>query len=356
MKKHFINLLKLLILIGLGIIIYLAGILIINSVNDYRPVNSSPDIRSPEGINSIPEQDSYSILTWNIGYAGLGNRSDFFYDGGKMTKPEKNDFDQYWGAIQAQMQSYDSLDFLLLQEVDLASSRSYKTNQHLGLSGILNGHSSIFVKNYDVLYVPVPIFNPMAKVTSGLSFFSQYAIDKASCIVFPGNYTWPMGLFMPDRCFLQCSLTLPSGKKLFIINTHNSAFDDGSLRNQQLDILYEYMQTVYREGHYVIAGGDWNMNPEAYTNTPFITGDPAFELSGLEWVSGPDTGWQVIFDPQYPTNRDVSTPYRYGQTPGTIIDYFVCSPNIEVLDIMSFYDGFLNSDHHPVYMRFGLRE
>jgi len=354
MKKHLINLFKLLMMIGLGFIIYFSGVLIINSVNDYRPVSFSPEINSPKGINSIHEQESYSILSWNIGYAGLGSNSDFFYDGGKMTRPGKDDFDSYWGSIQAQIQSFDSLDFLLMQEVDLASSRSYRTNQHHRLSGILNTHASIFGKNYDVTFVPLPIFSPMAKVISGLSLFSQFAIDNASCIIFSGNYSWPMVLFMPDRCFLLCSYTLPSGKKLIMINTHNSAFDDGFLRNQQLDILYEYMQNAYEEGHYVIAGGDWNMNPEAYTNASFISGDPAFKLSGLNGVSGPGPEWQVLFDSQYPTNRDVSTPYRHGQTPATIIDYFVCSPNINVLNIMTLYDGFMNSDHHPVYMRFGL--
>jgi endonuclease/exonuclease/phosphatase family metal-dependent hydrolase len=355
MKKLPLKFLKLLLLPAGVINVYFAGILIINTVGDYRPLNSPLDILSPPGILNISEQDSYSILSWNIGYAGLGNKSDFFYDGGKMAKPDRDDFHQYFGGILEQVNLFDSLDYLLLQEVDIASSRSYGTDQHAAFSAALDKHAGIFMKNYDARYVPVPIFNPMAKVVSGLSFFSKYLVNEASCIVFPGNYTWPMCLFMPDRCFIQCIFELPSAKKLYIINTHNSAFDDGSLRSQQLELLYEYMTAAYLDGHYVIAGGDWNINPMGFTNNPFITGDPSFKLSVPDVVSGPDTTWQLVFDPQYPTNRDVSTPYDPGLTPATIIDYYVCSPNIRVLSIMTLYDGFKNSDHHPVYMRFGLK-
>ena len=354
MKKHFHNFLRLMMLIGLGILIYFVGILVIDSAWDYRPENTVLKITPAAEKSLIQDRDSFSLLSWNIGYAGLGCRSDFFYDGGRMTKPSREDFDQYWKGIQGQLSVLDSIDFIMLQEVDISSARSYRTDQHAAISRILEKYTAVFVKNYDVIYVPVPLFNPLSGITSGLSSFSLYPFISAASVVFPANYSWPKKLFMPDRCFIYSEIMLPSGKKLILINTHNSAFDDGSLRNSQLNILYEYMERAYREGYYVIAGGDWNMNPEGYSNIPFISGDPAFKLSDIEGVSGPGAGWHVVYDPDYPTNRDVSALYQPGLTQTTIIDYYICSPNIHVLNTMTLYNGFSNSDHHPVYMRFGL--
>ena len=354
MKKRFLNALNLSLLLVIGIIIYLAGILVINSVHDYKPQTNTIDITGIHGEPGIADQTIFSMLSWNIGYAGLGSKSDFFYDGGKMVKPARSDYDSYWERILSRIQTLDSLDFILLQEVDTASTRSFHINQYANISEHLYTHCGVYVKNYDVLYVPMPLFNPMARVISGLSFFSRYTFSMASQVVFPENYAWPKKLFMPDRCFILAKFDCSSGKKLHIINTHNSAFDDGTLCYSQLKLLYEYMQEAYRKGDYIIAGGDWNMNPAGYANIHFISKDSAFALPDLSSIRGPDSTWTIAFDPRYPTNRDVSTPYIPGLTPTTIIDYYICSPNINVLEVKTLYNGFKNSDHQPVYLRFEL--
>jgi len=352
MKKHFFNILRLFLLIAIGIIIYFVGILLINTVNDYKPEGGVFDVAAFQDYPRITEKDTLSIVTWNIGYAGLGKNADFFYDGGKMSKPTEEEYNGYWKGILQQIQALDSLDFMLLQEVDIASSRSYGNNQHTLIEESLSLYSGLFTKNYDVIYVPMPVFDPMARVESGLSFFTRKRIIESSWRAFDGNRSWPLGLFMPDRCYSESVFKLSDTKLLYIINTHNSAFDDGSLRNRQLEQLYEHMRSAYENGHYVIVGGDWNINPAGYTNGPFMSGDAAFSISGLQGVSGPDPDWLIVFDPDYPSNRDVSALYTPGHTPTTIIDFFVCSPNVHVLGIETLYAGFEHSDHHPVYLRF----
>ncbi len=354
MKKHYYNTLKLLLLITILVIIYIAVILFVNVLRDYKPENGPLNIAACHNMPNCESQDSFSVLSWNIGYAGLGNNSDFFYDGGTMIRPEREDYDAYLGGIIGQLQFFDSLDFILLQEVDTSAHRSFGLNQHELISEALSSHCGVFAKNYDVSYVPMPLFNPMANVISGLSVFSRYKITGAEQIVFPGNYTWPTALFMPDRCFVVSVFKTPSARNLHVINTHNSAFDDGELRNSQVAILNEYMLTAYHRGDYVIAGGDWNINPGAYSNDPFLSGDLPFMLKGVAGVAAPGPGWEVAFDPAYPTNRDVSSNYIPGLTPTTIIDFFVCSPNIRLLEVKTLYDGFQNTDHQPVYLRFSL--
>jgi hypothetical protein len=120
-------------------------------------------------------------------------------------------------------------------------------------------------------------------------------------------------------------------------------------------MLYKEMRHAYKFGHYVIAGGDWNLNPADWPGLSYLSGDKPFRHNALEPVSGPEEGWQVVYDPDYPTNRDVSGPYMPGETPCTILDFFVCSPNINVLEIKSLYNKFEYSDHQPVYLRFSLK-
>ncbi len=354
MQKYLHNTLKLLLVAVLVVLLYVSGVLIINSAVNYKPATKNLDITGPEKTSYISGHNTFSILSWNIGYAGLGSKSDFFYDGGKMVRPAREDYELYKKGILECIQAFDSLDFILLQEIDTASTRSYGINQYAEISGCTPAHSNVFAKNYDVAYVPVPVFRPMAKVISGLAVFSRFSISSAMQVVFPENYAWPKSLFMPDRCFILTIFDLPSGRKLHIINTHNSAFDDGSLRISQLRLLHEYMQSAYQKGDYVVAGGDWNLNPEGYGNTFFVSGDIALSVPGMLPASPPASTWAIAFDPDYPTNRDVSAPYAPGLTPTTIIDYFMCSPNIKVLDVRTLYDGFKNSDHQPVYLRFEL--
>jgi endonuclease/exonuclease/phosphatase family metal-dependent hydrolase len=140
-----------------------------------------------------------------------------------------------------------------------------------------------------------------------------------------------------------------------LINTHNEAFDNGSQRKQQLALLKETMMSEFTNGNYVVVGGDWNLNPLGYEPSSLTTGDhgrtiePAIEKDFLL------EDWNWVFDPSTPSNRNVDEAYTKGSTPTTIIDFFVVSPNLTVLEIRTLDLGFQWSDHNPVRMKFGLR-
>jgi len=354
MKKLFK---RILIAFGIAIIAFItlfAGLIILNTVNNYKPEATLLEHVFPQKAIKTADKKVYSVLSWNIGYAGLGADADFFYDGGRMARPEKTEYQKYWSGIQQLISTYDSLDFILLQEVDISAKRSYRINQFYRICDLLPNHTAAFAKNYAVSYVPVPLFNPLGKVESGLAMFSQYQPESTALEVFPLNYAWPKSLFMPDRCFMHSIIPISSGKKLHIINTHNSAFDDGSLRNAQLNILFDHMKTLYGAGDYVVVGGDWNVNPPGYENHLFLSGDMAFMLDFSSPIFEENPDWLIYFDPQFPTNRDVSAAYQKGHSPTTIMDFYVCSPNISVLEIKTQYDEFRNADHQGVYFRFTL--
>jgi endonuclease/exonuclease/phosphatase family metal-dependent hydrolase len=140
-----------------------------------------------------------------------------------------------------------------------------------------------------------------------------------------------------------------------LINTHNEAFDDGSQRREQMAVLRETMIREYLKGNYVITGGDWNLNPLGFDPGTLRTGDMG---RSVEPRIDPDflpEGWQWAYDPEVPTNRNVDQIYQRGKTPVTIIDFFVISPNVTLLEIKTEDLGFQWADHQPVRMKIRLQ-
>jgi endonuclease/exonuclease/phosphatase family metal-dependent hydrolase len=266
--------------------------------------------------------------------------------------PEKSDYINYSGQALKYMGLSEKTDFYFFQEVDVHARRSYHDDQVTRLRGIFPGMESSYALNYKVSFVPMPLRNPMGKVKSGLLSFSSFHSVENTRYAFPGGYKWPVRLFQLDRCFLLTRLKLPEGRELVLINTHNEAFDDGSQRNRQMAVLKDIMMQEYGKGNYVISGGDWNQNPVGFSIGRFSNGDIGRNIEPRIEDDFFPPGWQWVFDPETPSNRDVDQIYQKGSTRTTIIDFFVVSPNITVLDISTKDLGFEWSDHQPVRMTF----
>ena len=89
-----------------------------------------------------------------------------------------------------------------MQEVDKKSKRSYRINEYDSIKNAFTKYQSFFGKNYDVFLVPTPPLSPYGKVLSGLMSLSKFQAAEVVRHSFPGNYDFPKGLFMLDRCFL----------------------------------------------------------------------------------------------------------------------------------------------------------
>ena len=336
-------------------IVFVAGFLIVLTIMDYRPepVTGLEIKGSPQPIP--PGKKDFSFFTWNIGYSGLGKEMDFFYEGGKRVRPGKEEFNRYLTGISAFVHSHDSVDFIFLQEVDRGSKRSYYTDEASFFEQQLPGFGYLFAKNYDSRFVPLPLSEPMGRVISGIMVFTKFNPVDAERHGFDVNFPWPKRLFFLKRCFLVLQFDLGENKRLFLVNVHNSTFDKGAvLRKKELGTLKVFLDSLYLSGSYVIAGGDWNMNPRDFDKNSITSGDVA---KTVEPPLDPDflPGWRCAFDPSHPTNRDVDMPYHYGVSGTTIIDFFFVSPNIDVREVRTIPVGFENSDHQPVYLSVSLK-
>lgn len=323
------------------------------SLTDYRPEKET--VLTSMSQAAILNTDTVEVLTWNIGYAGLDSNMDFFYDGGSKTRTGKADALKNLDAITSFVAG-NSADFVFLQEVDRASTRSYKIDMLSEIADKKPLYAAFFGINYNVLFVPVPLTFPMGKVESGILTLSRHIPLQSARYAYPQGQSWPKRLFLLDRCFLMCRYPLKNGKQLVLINTHNSAFDsDGEQRRKEMSALKDYIVAEYEKGNYIIAGGDWNQIPPIDSAKPYL--DIATEhfapLRIPEDFMPPS--WKWISDGN-PTNRFLDCPYIKGKTKETLLDFFLISPNVDAIQIKRIDKNYQHSDHNPVIGKFVLRQ
>ncbi len=335
------------------VVLVLVGILGWFTLREFNPPLIT-DLQKAEGKSSVVG-DSLSLVTWNIGYFGLGEEMDFFYEGGKMVRPTKELYLRYRQEALIRISTFKDADFIMLQEVDSVAKRSWYDNQLIAIDSVLPGFTGSFGLNY-VAWVPIPLTEPMGKVRAGLSIYSKLVPLSAKRISFESSYEWPIRLFQLKRCFVEQRYMTKTGKELVVINTHNSAFDDATeLREKELSTLKELIVEEYRKGNYVIIGGDWNQNPPPFDTTKVLSHyNPRLIEHGIPDDFIP-SDWVYAFDPEHTTNRDVRTPYKEGITKSSLIDFFVLSPNIKLVEVKTIPTGFRETDHQPVTIKVILR-
>lgn len=321
----------------------------IMSAMDYRP--EPVEFVSISGTaQPFPDSArSFSFLSWNIGYAGLGKESDFFFDGGKGVRQTREITEKNARGIYDFLQANDSIDFMMLQEVDQDSKRTYYMDESAEISGLFPDRISSFALNYNCAFVPQPLGNPYGRCVAGLQSLSAYSPFSARRIALAADASWPVGLFMLDRCLLEWKYKLPGDRQLVVYNLHLSAYDDGTVKQQQMDTLKKYITAEYARGNYVVVGGDWNQYPPGYT-VPVMKQKDAIAQIGVP-ADFPEPGWHWGVDRDTPSNRKLETPYDPEKTDRIVIDYFLTSPNIRIDRVKTVDLGFAYSDHQPVLMQ-----
>nr|WP_303934456.1 hypothetical protein [Treponema denticola] len=330
------------------------------TIAEYRPkAVEKADINVNAKKTILQTDEVLKVLNWNIGYCGLDAQNDFFYDGGKnVTARSKEAVLDNLEKVKALLKKEDC-SFNLLQEIDVKSKRSFYVNQKKALSAFFTDYDSALALNYDALIVPAPISTPLGRVKSGVFTLSKYGIQKAERLQLPGAFSWPLKTVNLKRCLLVSEIkTDAQGKNLYIINLHLSAYDAaGVLRKQEMEFLQNLALKFYNEGHWVIAGGDWNSLFPGVEKNRFMPYTTPEEF--LEWIEyspadfiGKD--WKWGFDNSVPTVRLLEKPYVKGENYTTIIDGFICSPNVEIVGVKTTDLNFEVSDHHPVIAEFKL--
>ncbi len=345
-------------LVGL-FLLYVVGAILYATLTDYQPQDTIAIKPSFDAEVAEIGDSSLTFFIWNIGYGGLGAKSDFFYEdegslrsGNSSVRPDKATSDMYFEGIQKTIKS-NPADFYLLQEVDIDSKRGHHRNQLEGIHEVLPNSFASFATNYNVKRVPLPVLEPWnvyGKVVGGLGTFSKYQPDIVTRLQLPGSYSWPTRVFQLDRCVGYHEFPMKNGKKLVVMNVHNSAFDKGGeLKKQQMAFIKQLAMDAYQKGNYVVLGGDWNQNPPGFRPQTYQPGYTTKLAIPIATDAFPEE-WVWVYAPDFPTNRSVKDPYVKGETPVTTIDFFLLSPNLRAVKTKVINVDFEYSDHQPVWV------
>lgn len=315
----------------------------INTLNEYSPKITDAESTGLTGAEPI-KTSVLTLMSWNIGYGGMGKGMDFYYDGGTRINPTETEFDANYSGILGFIKKNRG-DINLFQEVDINSQRSYFNDMGLGIMSTLGG-SNYFSANYKNPYVPFPLKSPIGKVHGGLFTSSKFIPDLVQQIPLPTENQWPKKLFNLKRNILEMRFNY-KGKELIIANIHNSAFDKGEFRDKQLRFIADRYLDEYSKGNYIILGGDFNM---LFPGTEIQGIYPKTVMIPLNDTLFP-INWTFACDPKIPTNRDVSIAYNPSVTGLSTIDGFLLSPNVKLSQIKVHDLAFEYSDHQPVMIK-----
>lgn len=347
----------LLIIIGV-IVLLVAGFVLWLSINEFNPEPvSDVDIEANSRIGELSpyEGQEISLISWNIGYGGLGKNADFFMDGGEdvVTYDHDGVTANLVGIYKTLYDDDDAPSIFMLQEVDNDSARTYGIGerQYLGI------YNSAYAMNYSCPYVPFPL-PPIGKVNSGLLTTSLFDIDHADRISLPCPFSWPVSAANLKRCLLVSYMPIEGSEKhLVIVNLHLEAYDDGEGKIAQTKQLREFIQSEYEKGNYVIAGGDFNQifpgGLDKYPNEHADLWEPGIIPDDIV-----PEGWTLAYDTETPTCRLLNQAYDPDDTASTqyyVIDGFILSPNVQLNTVKTLDEGFTYSDHNPVKLNVTLK-
>lgn len=316
---------------------------------------------TPEGTASgtVETGEEYRIVSYNIGFGAYESDFGFFMDGGDRAWAwSKERLDKNLKTIADFLKNEDA-DLLLVQEVDIGSTRSYGFDERPYLTDAIDSMTYTFAQNYDSPFLCYPVTQPFGSAKSGLMTFSNAPIDSAERVELPIESGFTKFLDL-DRCYCKNRIRLSDGKELVLYNMHLSAYtSDGTIATEQLKLLLADIQAEYEKGNYCIAGGDFNKDLLGDSSVYFGKSDIEYTWAQpipAEMFEGTDITLIAPLDEAnpVPSCRNADGPYHEGQYTLTI-DGFLVTANVEVTYTNVIDTGFAYSDHNPVEMRFILK-
>ena len=351
-------------LIALILIVLICYVCYVGLSYERIPDNTELEIENNQS-RKVALNTEYSIATYNVGFGAYNHDFSFFMDSGKMkdgtdvtgknSKAASKDVVMTNTNGSAELIAKGDYDFVLLQEVDINSTRSYHVNQYeLFNSSFGENMTRTLGICYDSAFLFYPLTDPHGKSLTGLASYSKFEMASSLRRQYPLATDFSK-YFDLDRCFVVMRYALENGKELVVVNSHMSAYDKGgTIRQQPLEVLNEFLTGEQQKGNYVIIGGDFNHD--------IAHSDGMFESQQLRpgWVytlTSDDlvTGFSFVAATNAPTCRSTDIPYEKGVNYTVVLDGFIVSDNIEVTEVVNIDNDFTFSDHNPATMKFILK-
>jgi len=338
------KLFRFLIILIVFLVIAAVSFLIYLTMNQYSPEDIVEITNSQSDVSFA--SDEISILTWNIGFAGMDEYHSFYLDGGDDVSISGSFVSDNLMKIKNFIKDQNT-DLIILQEVDKNSSRTADMDQDKIISEYLNEYFRSFVYDFKINFYPLPLDKMIGKLHSGFLTLAKYQPQKVFRYRIIKEDNWPANIFSKDECVLSWEYVLANGKKLIVYNLNMSGYTDEDLLLKGITYIRGMMLDEYLKGNYVLAGGDWGITLPGYRFTELNTDCDSVSFSSIVKNDWTPAGWTWVYSNDIPSVRSPFTPYG-SDTCFSSTDGFLISPNLQLKDYEFFDLGFKNSDHNPL--------
>lgn len=307
------------------------------------------------GDEVLSPGDTCTVITYNMGFGAYLPDYSFFMDGGTQSRCASAE--SAANAIRggAALAKSAEPDIVLLQEVDTYATRSWHVDQLALVDEAFAEYSRVFACNYHSAYLFYPFHQPIGASNSGIVTLSRYPITSALRRSLPIEKGLGQLLDL-DRCYSISRISVSDGRELAVFNVHLSAYsDDEEVLEGQVKLLMSDLEKEVKAGNLVLCGGDFNHDlrktddsGEAYSWTHYFPRESLPE--GVHFAY--DRLSETQKDAQADSCRAASEAYDPETAFTVLLDGFLLSDELELLDYQTLFSGYSYSDHDPVMMTF----
>lgn len=205
------------------------------------------------------------ILSWNLQFLAGRPNNNFFYDGGSDPWPSLQTLTANAKAV-ANIIRQENPDVILLQELDDGAERTYFQDQLQLILNLLPADYAVHTSSFYWLADFVPHSELLGGVGMKMSIISKYRLAEAKRYSLPAITTDDIlaRQYNLKRAIQGTYLPIEGGGKLNLLNTHLSAYAQGSdTMLQQVAMVDKVLGDYAARGEPVLLAGDFNLLPSA---------------------------------------------------------------------------------------------
>ena len=172
--------LRAVLIIFLVLIFVIVGYVVYLQVNYYRIEDHAVLEIENNTEDVLKTGDTYTAVTYNIGFGAYGPDYSFFMDTGEMKDGTKTSGKYGKAMSQESVEAHTegalgviedlAADFYLLQEVDVDADRSYHVDQEAYIKTAMTDYASVFANNFHSAYLFYPFNDPHGAVRRLIKF------------------------------------------------------------------------------------------------------------------------------------------------------------------------------------------
>jgi len=311
--------------------------------------------------------NTYNAVTMDIGHGIHVPEYSNINETGKMTDGTKTQGEYNYGIDETavldnvtKMKDYIrhlDVDFYALQDMDVASTRSYMINQYEEMNEALSRYSRVAARYHHTQYLVYPFDNPIGLINNDIVTYSRYKTTYGFRQQLPIQTTFTSRVAAIDNGFSATFMPIngSDGKYLVILNINLDK--DATIRKQQMDVINAFMLEEYEYGNYVIVAGNFN------ADTATVDGNFANQQQTPAWLSDFDetqitegfTFVHPINETELANFRTTDLPYEQGVNYQAHTSGFIVSNNITAESVI-LDTNYQYSNHNPVQLKFTLNK